>query len=155
LLGQVGQGLVDFGVRDLVDRLGQLDRRGVDRLEVRHHFHGQFEGQVLAAGEHLVHVGRGLQVRLAGGAQLVVVQHLLGAFVQRRLDDFAHQGLAIEAANVGRRHLARAEALDVHLGRDLGDPGFEARGEFTRGHRHAINAAEAFARLFNDLHRHS
>jgi hypothetical protein len=97
----------------------------------------------------------GLQVGLAGRTQLVVVQHLLGVFVQRLLDDFAHQGLAVEAANVGGRHLARAEALDVHLRRDFGDPGFETRGQFTRGHRHAINAAEAFARLFNDLHRHS
>jgi hypothetical protein len=155
LLGEFGQGLVDFGVGRLVDRTGQRQGRGIHRLEVGHHVDGDLVGEVRLAVDHLLHVAFRLQVRVAGRAQLVVFQHLLGALVERLFDDLAHQRLAVQAAHVGGRHLAGAESLDVEGRRDLGDPRLQLVGQVLGRDRHAVDAAQAFARLFNDLHRHS
>ncbi|MGH6782489.1 MAG: hypothetical protein ACREB5_10345 [Sphingomonadaceae bacterium] len=52
-------------------------------------------------------------------------------------------------------HLAGTEALDVELGHDLDDPRLEPLVQVRDRDGHAIDAAQAFARLFNNLHRHS
>ena len=154
LLGQAVQSLRDFLFRRLIDRAGQGQLRDADGFEVGHHLDGQFIGQVRLAVDHLVHVGLGLQVGLRGDAQIVVGQHLLAGFRQGLLDHFGHQRLAVDAANMGGRDLAGTEPAQVHLRRQFGDPGFEFLSQILLGHPNAIDAAQAFARLFNDLEGH-
>ncbi len=125
LLGQVGQGFVDLGVARGIDGLFQLQRGRVHRGEVGHDLDGQLVVQVRQAGDDLLHIGLGLQVGLGGGAQVVVRQHLLAGFAEGLFDHLDHQRLAVQAAHMGQRHLARAKALDPHLRRELLDSRFE------------------------------
>ena len=85
---------------------------------------------------------------------MVVVQHLLAGFAQRLLHHLAHQRAPVDAPHVGGRHLAGAEALQVELRRDLGDARIQLLAQLLGRNRNAVDAAEAFARFFNDLHRH-
>ncbi len=154
LLGQFGHGRIDLGVCGRVDRLLKIDLRRIDRFEFRHHLDGHVEGQVFLTGQHLFHVGRRRQVGLGGRAQVVVRQHLLAGFVQGLLDHFAHKRLAIQATNMGRRHLARTESLQLQLWRDLLDPCVKLLAQVRGGDGDAIEPAESLTRFFNDLYRH-
>ena len=145
LLGQIRQRLGDLGGLRLIDQPLQLQLRDVDRLEIRHHLDVQLVVEVLLAGQHLVHVRLRRQVRGRGGAQAVILQHLLAGLVDGLLDQFAHQRLAVDTAHVRHRHLAGTEAADVQPRSDLGDLGFELFGQVGRADLDAIDAAQAFA----------
>ncbi len=155
LLGDGLELLVHLFVGHGVDRTLQLDAGDVHRLELGHHLHRQVVGQVGLAGEHLLDVAVELQVGRGGDAHLGLVQRLLLGVVQRLLHDLAHQRLAVHALDVGGRHLAGAEALDVHLRADFVDPGLELLEQVLDRNRDAIDAAQALAGLLGDLHRHS
>ena len=144
---------VDFRFLGLVDEALEAEFLDAGRLELRHHLDVEVVGEVFAPGEHLIHVGDRLQVRLGGDAQLIVREDLLRGLVEGLLDHLAHQGLAIQPPDVGRRHLARPEALEVQGGQDLGDPRVQSRPEIGRGHPHGVAPAQAFVCFFDDFHR--
>jgi hypothetical protein len=155
LARQLAQGLVDLGLGRLINGTGQGQGGRVDRVELGHDFELDFVGQVLLASQHLVHVGLQLQVRLGRRAQLGVVDGLLGRFAEGLFDHLAHDRLAVHPAHMGGGDLARAEALELHLGRDLGDARLGAVAQLLDRHGDAEHPAEAFARFFNDLNGHA
>jgi hypothetical protein len=106
--------------------LGDGEAGVVLHLEIRDHFARDVERQVALAvhdGLNLVGGFRQLHFRLVGGLQVAVGEHRTGAVIDRLLHHFGHDRLAIQALQVGHRHLARAEALDLGLGRHLGKAG--------------------------------
>ncbi len=145
LRGKLGHSLIDLSVAGRIDGTLQLQCGHIHRLELGDQFDRDLVGEVGLAREDLFHVRFELQVRLAGGPQLIVVQRLLGAFAEGLFDHLAHQRAAVDAAHVRRRHLAGAEALEVQLRGDLGDPGLKLVGQIFGGDRHTVGAAQAFA----------
>ena len=87
-----------------------------------------------------------------GRADLGFVEGLLAGFVQLGVDDLAHELTAEGLLDVGDRHLARTEALQLHLRGDFLDAGFELFVQLRDGNGDRDHAAEAFVRLFDDLH---
>ncbi|MNX89393.1 hypothetical protein D3C86_1214070 [compost metagenome] len=152
LRGQFLQGFVQIFVRSGVGRTLQLQGLGVDRGEVGHDFQRHFVGQVFLTGDDLVHVRDQLHLGRGGRTQLGVVQGLLAGFVQRGVDDFAHEVTAEGLLDVRGRHLARTEALELHLGRNFLDARFQLFVQLGYRDGHREHAAEAFVRLFDDLH---
>ena len=51
------QGLVDLLVRGSIDQTRELEGGDIGRIEIRHHLHLEVVGQVLGAGQHLLHIG--------------------------------------------------------------------------------------------------
>ncbi len=51
------------------------------------------------------------------------------------------------------RHLAGAEALDIHLGGHFGNLGIQLLRQLALGDGDFEDAAQAFIQFFNDLHR--
>ncbi len=140
LRAEFGQSLVHLRVGRLIDGALQLELLDVDRLELRDQLDLQLIDEISLAREHLVDVGFQLQVRLARRAQLVFFQRLLGALRQGLLDHLVHQGAAVDAADMRRRHLARAEPLEVETRRDLCDLGLEPLGQVGRRRPDLIDA---------------
>ena len=152
LTGQFRQGFVQIGVRRLVGRAFQLQGLGIDRLELWHDFQRHFIGQVFLTGDDLVHVAGQLHLGRGGRTDLGLVQSLLAGFVQLGVDDLAHELTAEGLLDVGDRHLARTEALQLHLRGDFLDTGVELFVQLRDGNGDRDHAAEAFVRLFDDLH---
>jgi len=136
-------------------RPGQRQGGRVGGLEVGHHLDLDVVGQIAGALNGLVDgVLVEVDLRLAGRAHLGVGQRLLAGLVHRLLHDLAHQRTAVHLAHVGGRHLAGAEALDVHLRRHLGDARVQLFGQIGSRHGHAVDPAQAFTGFFDDLHGH-
>lgn len=155
LRGQFLEGLFDVGVGRFIDRAFQLERLGVDRREVGHDLERHFIGEVGTAGDDLVHVAGQLHLGRSGRAQLGVFQGLLAGLIQGGVDDLAHEVPAIGLAHVRGRHLARTEALELHLGGDFLDAGIQLFVQLSGGNDNLDHAAEAGGGLFNDLHGRS
>ena len=152
LAGQFGQGLVQIGVRGLIGWAFQLQGLGIDRGEFRHDLQRHLIGQVFLTGDDLVHVGGQLHLGGSGRTDLGLVEGLLAGLVQFGVDDLAHEITAESLLDVGDRHLARTEALQLHLRGDFLDAGFELLVQLRDGNGDRDHAAEAFVRLFDDLH---
>ena len=121
LLGDFLQLPVYLFVARIIDRARERQGRRVHRLEFRHQLDRQIEGEIGAAGEHALEIAREVDIRGSSRADLGVVDGLLLGFLQGLLDHFLHQTLAVHLAHMGRRDLARTEALELHLRLDLGD----------------------------------
>src|SRR5690606_13793283 len=102
--------------------------------------------------DDLVHVGGQVHLGRSGGTQLQLVQSALAGLVQRGVDDFAHEVTAEGLLDVRGRHLARTEALQLHLGSHFLDAGFELFVQLCYRNGYIDHAAESFVRFFDDLH---
>ena len=58
--------------------------------EIRHQVDGDGELQIGLAVHHLLHIAHRLDAGGERGLELIVVDRLLAAFIDRLLDDFAH-----------------------------------------------------------------
>ena len=130
--------------------------REIADLELRQHFQRHFESEIAARLQRrldLLGLGRQFDLRLHGEAQAVLVDDLLVGRVDRLLHDIGHHGAAIDALEMGDRHLARAEAVDLDLGLEVGELRVELRGEIAGGHHDVIFALQPLAQRLRHLHR--
>ncbi len=136
LTGHALEGLVDLRVGGLGDELGQADVGQVGELEARHHLEGDLEGEVALGVERLLDLGlvaRELDLRLQGELEAVVGDDLAVGLVDGVLHHLGHDRAAVDLAQVGHRHLAGAEALELHLVLHAGQLVGQALLEFLGG----------------------
>ena len=158
----LGRGVIALlAVGDALQRLGhgflgRLDRQALerDRIDRRggnlgQHFERDLDLGILAGGIILIEVDRGLD----GGAQIVVADRLVDAFLDRGVERVGVNRFAVHLANQVGGHLAGAETGHAHLRRDLLhlriDPGVQILG----GDGDGIGPLQALVQRLDNLHR--
>ena len=110
--------VLDVGGETLKRNLGEIAD-----FEDRQHFERDLEIEIAARLERRVdrRLVRGqLDLRLAGEAQMVVVDDLLIRVGDRLLDNVGHDRLAVDLAQMFDRHLSGTEAVDADFPLEVG-----------------------------------
>ena len=148
LLGsQPLQRLVDLVVGDLDLVGGHRDLAEVHRLDVRQQLQLHPVDQILPLVE-----GLHRDVRLAGGAQAALLDHLLRGVADGALQHLAHHGLAEALLEDAHRRLARPEARDLLVLADLAQPALNLLVDLVGFQGDHELALEAFVLFLGDLH---
>ena len=148
LIGELLELLVD---RRIVHRHGQplelelVDRRG---RHVGQHFQRHLDLGILAGRIAFAQLDRGLH----RGAQLVIGDDLLHAFLDRRVERVGGERLAVHLADQVGGHLAGSKAGHAHLRRDALDLGVDALVDVLGGDRQGVGALQAFVQRLDSLH---
>ncbi len=133
------------GLRDALQRLGhllffrlgsqalELHAGHVGRFELRHDVDVHVVFEVRLARDDLLFIGVHVDVRLRRRTQGLVLQRLRRRRADEVLNDLGHQRFAEHLLDVRGRHLAFAEAFQVHLRLDLGDPRRQLVGQIRLG----------------------
>ncbi len=156
LAGHALQGLVHLRVGRLGDALGQADVGEVGEFEARHHLEGDLEGEVTLGVERLLDLGliaRELDLRLQGELEAVVGDDLAIGLVDGVLHHLGHHGAAVDLAQMRDRHLAGAEALELHLVLHAGQLVGQALLEFLGGQQNLKLALQPLGVDLGHLHR--
>ena len=159
-IGPVLRGDLPQRVVDLLIGHRRGDPLERDRLEIgerdrRHHLDGDRIGEVGLALDDaldLVLVLGHRDLRIHRELEPAIGDDLGVGLAHQLLDGLGHHRAAIDALEMGDRHLARPKAVDLdlilHLGQALGDP----IREIARRYDDAELALEAFGGGFGDLH---
>ena len=122
LLGDAHDRLVDLGLGHVGGELLQRDVVERRKLDLRQDLHRDRIVEVGLALDHRLDrglLGRQLDLRLHGEAQIVVGHDLGVGVAHRRLDRLGHHRAAVHPLQVPDRHLAGAEAVDAHRALEL------------------------------------
>ena len=120
-IGKPLQRLLHRLVGHVGDQPLRLQLAQIGEREVGHqiHLHGEFE--VRLARDHIVERVDEIHPRRGRRLDLLVLEKLLAGFVDRLVDDLAHQRFAVGLLQERDRRLARPEALEMNLRLHLGD----------------------------------
>ena len=146
------QRFIDRFVLDVGDETLRLEPAEIGQREVGHqvHLHGELEIG-LSVDDAVDRVDE-VDLRRGRGLERLVLEDLLARFVDRLVDDLAHQRLAIGLLEEGDRRLARTEALQMDLGLHLGDPAGQSVVQILDVHDDGEFAPQRFGKRFGDLH---
>ena len=150
------EGRFDVRFLDVGHRPLERNIRQFADLEFRQHFQRHLETEVAARIQRrvdLLALGRQFDLRLQGETQAVFVHDLLIRRVDRLLHDVGHHGAAIDALEMADRNLARAEAVDLDLGLEVGELRVEFGGQIAGRNDDAIFPLQPLAQRLGDLHR--
>ena len=155
LLGDPVERGVDVGVLDVGSETLDRNLGEIADFEHRQNFEGDLEIEVAARLERRVDhrlVGRQLDLRLAGEAQVIVVDDLLVGVGDSLLDDVGHDRLPIDLAQMFDRHFPGTEAVDADLPLEVGQLSVQLLREVARRQRNVILALEPLAQRLRHLH---
>ena len=147
LATQLLHGAVDVAFRDFRLRLAHPQRAVGHDLELREDLEGGGVLQVLALGDRLQVHGD-----LPGRRQLLLRDRVIQARLQQRRGGLLAQLLAEALPHHLQRHLALAEAGQLHLAGGVPHLLVEQLLDGLRGHRHGDLAFEAVRRLYRYPH---
>ncbi len=154
-LGETGDGLVERVGVDIGHETLELESLEIGELHLGQHVEAHHVGEVGLTRHHALDLGGVLgefDRRHHGGALLAVGDGLGARLADRLLQDIAHDGAAEHLLDVGERHLALAEALELDLVLDLVEVVREALAELIGCDHHLELALQAFRTRFRDLH---
>ena len=147
--------LFDFRFRNIIDLARDADAGDVLDLDGRQNFVIQLEFEIRAAGQDffcLFLVFRHDDFRLHRSLLATLRQNVAAGIVQDLIDDFGHEGLAVDLAQMRQWHLARTEPVQTNLAlgvvQALQQPVFHILGR----HDDFDLALEAGIQSFGDLH---
>ena len=123
LLGDLRQRLVDLGLGHLGVQPLELDALEIRKLDRRQDLDRHRVGEIGLALDHLLDralLVRQRHLRLAHELEAALGDDLGVGLAHRRLDHLGHHRAAIQALEMGDRHLARTEAVDADLVLELG-----------------------------------
>ena len=154
-VGDPLQRLVNFGIGHFGSEPLQLDGLEIGERDRRQDFDLDLVGEVGFAFDHpfdrtLV----GHDLGLGGELVAVVGDDLAVGLTDRVFDHLGHGGLAVEALEVRDRHLAGAEAAQLHLALEVVEPRVDLGREIGRRHDDAEFALETRGGSFSHLHWH-
>ena len=152
------QRLVDLGVGHLGVQPLELDALEVGELDRRQDLDRHRVGEIGLALDHLLDRAlllRQRHLRLAHELEAALGDDLGVGLAHRGLDRLGHHRAAIEALEMGDRHLAGTEAVDADLVLELVELGVGLGGQIGGGHHDLELALEAFADSFGYLHHHN
>ena len=153
VLGDLGNLLVDFFFSDFNDRTLDFDTGEINDLEARQDVVGHLEGKIGVASHDLLSIFfRQIDFRGQSRALGALLNSLLGRFLDGVRQDLGHGLTAIHLFQMGERNLARAEALDVGLGFQVGHVIVELGGEITSRNVDFQLTLEALGEGFGYLH---
>ncbi len=155
LLGDLADGFVDLGVGDFGDGLFELDALEVGDLDRRHDLDRHRVGEIGLAFDHLLDrflVGRQRDLRFAHQLQAAVGDDLGVGLAHRVLDRLGHHRAAVQALEMGDRHLAGTEAVEADLALERVEPLVGLGRQIGGGDHDGEFALEAFGESFSYLH---
>ncbi len=141
-------GFIDLRISHVDGQTLQLQAFDAGRSDFGQHFQFDFHFGVLAEFEAFIQ----LDGRLHRGAQLVVGDQLLNAFLDRIVERVALQRFTMHLLDEVGWHLAGAEAWHADLRRDRRHFFFNAGVDVLRRDGHGVGALQAFVQRLDSLH---
>ena len=127
-----------------------LERQAIDLdgVDGRQHLHLDGQRHIGTVAD----LAGDIDLWLVGGAQGTIAQQLLDAVIDRGLQRFAAQRLAVHLADQVRRHLPGPEPRHADRLGHYRKPRIDACRQRGRGNDQRIFAAQALVQRFGDLH---
>ncbi len=157
LLGERLQRLVDLIVGDRRGQPFELDGLEIGERDRRHDLHLDRVGEVGFAVDDALDgafVRRQHHFGLGGELKAVIGDDLAVGLADRGFDHLRHGGLAVEALEMGDRHLAGPETAQLHAAFEIVEPLVDLRLEIGRRNDDAVFPLETRGGSFSHLHRH-
>ena len=149
--------LVDLGLRNVEHLPGHGDVGKFLDLDRRDDLIGELEFEIRAAGQDLLGfllvLGHG-DLGLHRGLFAAVGDDVARRVRQDLVDDFGHERLAVDLAQMRDRHLAGAEAVDADLGLGVVQPRHQLGFHVAGRNRHLDFALQAGIQRLGNLHSH-
>ena len=155
LVGDPLDGLFDLGVGDFDHRLLDRERLEIGELDRRHHLDRHRVGEVGLAGEQLldlVLLGRHRDLRLGREAEAAIGEDLRVGVADGLVDGLGHDRAAIHLLQMAHRHLARTEAVELHLVLEVDQLGARLGIEIRCGNADLELVLQSLGEGFGDLH---
>ena len=155
LFGERLQRLIDLGVGDVGTKPLKLHGFEIHERNRRHDLHLDRVGEVGFAFDDALDgpfFRREHHLRLGGELKAVVAHDLVVGFAHRGFDHLGHGGFAVELLEVRDRHLAGAEAAQLHAALEIVEAFVDARLKVGCRDHDPIFALKARGASFGDLH---
>ena len=155
LVGDALDGLIDLGIGDFDHRLLHRERLEIGELNRRHHLDRNRIGQVGLAGEQLLDLvlfGRHGDLRLGRETKTAVGEDLRVGVADGLVDGLGHDRAAVHLLQMAYRHLAGAEAVELHLILEVDQLGVRLGIEIRCGNADLELVLQSLGEGFGDLH---
>ena len=133
----------------------ELDRGEVGELDLGQDFDRDRVGEIAPAFHHGVDFAlpfRPPDLGLHGELEAMIVDDRCIGFAHRRLDGLCAHRTAVDALEMGHRHLAGTKPIDPHLALQLVEPGVDLGVEIADRNDDPVFALEALGQSFRNLH---